>query len=486
MSNYKVLHVGKCKMARLGAMENHMEKRDRVKTNNDIDLQRSELNYAIDGLSAKGMEERVHARVRSAVKRKVRPDAVGLNDIIIGASHDWMMTASKEDRDAYFRDSLRWAGKRYGEENIMYAVVHLDETTPHMHLGICPVKDGCLSSKKMFDKKELCRMHDDFTREVASKYGLERGGDDLEKDGSIETNELKKQTADEAAQGALDAKELLEVGHQARFKPSMLGLSEDRSKVEMPIDAWRQFERGAVVNAKLATQTRAEMVARERAETAAKVAKEEAEKAVKEAQEREEKAQRLADARMDTIKKKNEVIDKQSKMLDEAKIFLDAPDRTKDALERQRVKHIEYEQNLQRYCVREFLKSGRDFAGTVARVSDRLENIGVHGEENQRAYVSACLAEARKQGKEVFQKNKKGKWERRKDKKNWQPPTSSGKTAGGGGGSSWHAQMKDTNFLARLSDPHAVAVSDRLGEVDWDDLTESEKEEKLFWADMFR
>ena len=33
--------------------------------------------------------------------------------------------------------------------------VHLDESTPHMHMGVVPFQDGKLSSKAMFDKEEL-------------------------------------------------------------------------------------------------------------------------------------------------------------------------------------------------------------------------------------------------------------------------------------------------------------------------------------------
>ena len=34
-----------------------------------------------------------------------------------------------------------------------YAQVHLDETTPHMHLGIVPMSEGKLSSKTVLIDK---------------------------------------------------------------------------------------------------------------------------------------------------------------------------------------------------------------------------------------------------------------------------------------------------------------------------------------------
>ena len=66
--------------------------------------------------------------------------------------------------------------ERYGEENIIAAVVHNDESTLHMHLNLMPVtKDGRLCSKQLFDKPQLQKLQTDFYEEVGKKYGLERG-----------------------------------------------------------------------------------------------------------------------------------------------------------------------------------------------------------------------------------------------------------------------------------------------------------------------
>lgn len=460
--SYKVLHVGKCKMSGVGAMANHMMKRDKVKTNDNIDLERSAENYAIDGMTAEHLEERVRARVRESVRRKVRPDAVGLDDIIIGASHDWMMEHSKQERDEYFRMSLAWARKRYGADNVMYAVVHMDETTPHMHLGVVPIKDGCLSSKKVFGKAELRAMHDDFTRDVAAAYGLERGGDRADARTPLTLNELKKETKERAASAAMAAQAVDELRHEARIKRTLGGLGRDDSLVEMPVETFRELSQGAMSNAELAAQAAAAVVAQQAAETRAKVAEERAERAQEAIRERDELRE----------------------VVDACKTYIDAPQDVVDMVEQERQKELMYQQNVQRMCVCEFLRQGRDFNAAVASMSETLDGIGVCGKDHQQAFVRSCLREARKQGTAVFHRNKKtGKQEARKG---WKPSAVSGKMSGGGGGSSWHASARDTNFLARFSNPGMVAVSGRLGEVPWDELTDEEREEKMFWADMFR
>ena len=50
---------------------------------------------------------------------------------------------------------LDYFAERYGEENIISAVVHIDETTPHLHLNLIPIADGRLCAKTLFDRKEL-------------------------------------------------------------------------------------------------------------------------------------------------------------------------------------------------------------------------------------------------------------------------------------------------------------------------------------------
>ena len=54
--------------------------------------------------------------------------------------------------------------------------LHLDETTPHMHLNLMPITfNGRLCSKQLFDKPQLQKLQTDFYEEVGKKYGLHRG-----------------------------------------------------------------------------------------------------------------------------------------------------------------------------------------------------------------------------------------------------------------------------------------------------------------------
>lgn len=93
--------------------------------------------------------------------------------------------------------------ERYGEENIISAIVHIDETNPHMHLNLIPVLNGRLCSKQLFDRKALRELQSDFHEKVGKKWGLKRGkiGSTAE---HLETAEFKAKNIIEGAEQQAD------------------------------------------------------------------------------------------------------------------------------------------------------------------------------------------------------------------------------------------------------------------------------------------
>src|SRR5699024_6198788 len=75
-----------------------------------------------------------------------------------------------------------------------YATVHNDEQTPHMHLGVVPMRDGKLQGKNVFNRQELLWLQDKFPEHMKKQgFELKRGerGSDRK---HIETAKFKKQT----------------------------------------------------------------------------------------------------------------------------------------------------------------------------------------------------------------------------------------------------------------------------------------------------
>ena len=106
---------------------------------------------------------------------KTRSNSVVALDAIYTASGDFFKDKSTEECNQYFRDCLQFHQKRFG--HIVSAVIHYDETTPHMHILSVPLtQDGRLSAREIIgNRANLSRMQTEFFEQVGRGYGLERG-----------------------------------------------------------------------------------------------------------------------------------------------------------------------------------------------------------------------------------------------------------------------------------------------------------------------
>lgn len=147
MANYAIMRIEKRKMAAVGRIASHHERSKReYKSNPDIDPSRSGLNYHIVEPSGP-YQQAVLNRIEEAGARR-RKDSVVLQDYFIGATPTWLKEKSDEEQRAYFNHAYRFFEQSFGRENIISAVVHMDEATPHMHLCFVPItSNGRLSSK---------------------------------------------------------------------------------------------------------------------------------------------------------------------------------------------------------------------------------------------------------------------------------------------------------------------------------------------------
>ena len=240
---YQQLHAGKVKLNGLAGIQHHLLDRNRVKTNPDIDLSRSDLNYAIENLTPEHLVSRVNSRIKQlSLKRKPRFDAVAIEDIIIGASCEFMLQLGTEKRNQYFADALHFFQNRYGKENVMYCQCHLDESNPHIHVGIVPVtSDGRLSARDVFNPKSLEKLQTDFHRSVSSLYGLERGEHHAKT--YLEVNKFKTKQAELALQqysndlntALLQQDTINKIQKSTHFtKTGTLFKSEDKENVQLP------------------------------------------------------------------------------------------------------------------------------------------------------------------------------------------------------------------------------------------------------------
>ena len=114
---------------------------------------------------------------RTLAPAKIRANAVHGLEYFVGGSPEALKAMSRDQQDAYFRDALDWLKARHGAENILSAVIHRDETTPHMTVMTIPLDDhGQLNARALVGSRhQLSAMQTDFAKAVGQAHGLQRG-----------------------------------------------------------------------------------------------------------------------------------------------------------------------------------------------------------------------------------------------------------------------------------------------------------------------
>ena len=168
-------------------------------SNPQIDCERTRNNYRFTPYFGKTYAEFINGRIKE-LGLSPRKDAVVMNSFVLGSDKTFFDGLAKVEQYNFFSDCYKFFAERYGKENIIAAVVHNDETTPHMHLNLMPItSDGRLCSKQLFDKPQLQKLQTDFYEKVGKKYGLQRGKEGSQKK-HLSTAEFKAKKIIEQAE----------------------------------------------------------------------------------------------------------------------------------------------------------------------------------------------------------------------------------------------------------------------------------------------
>ncbi|WP_270721893.1 MobV family relaxase [Bacteroides hominis] len=197
---YAVLHLEKAKGTD-SRMSAHIERTVHPKNANRT---RTHLNRELVQFP-EGVRNRTQAiahRIETAgIRRKVSANQVKAIRILLTGSNKDMKQMEAEGRIEDWRnDSLKWIRETYGEQNLVSAVLHMDEKTPHIHATVIPIVTGERrkagqeeqNGKKKYRKKNpqdvrLCaddvmarhrlKHYQDTYAQAMNKYGLQRGVD---------------------------------------------------------------------------------------------------------------------------------------------------------------------------------------------------------------------------------------------------------------------------------------------------------------------
>ncbi len=166
----------------------HNARRSKGHTNKDIDNTRTHLNFYCKKNEQTYIKEFDRIKEEYDLKGHIRSNSIILCEMMITSDNKFFDKIGLEETKRYFRESYEFVCnyKNLGEKYIVSAVVHLDETTPHMHLIYIPVihtkdKEGNLIDKicarDFWRGRDSYRdLQNEFHKYIISKgFDLERG-----------------------------------------------------------------------------------------------------------------------------------------------------------------------------------------------------------------------------------------------------------------------------------------------------------------------
>lgn len=175
---YGIMRCEKRKMSAVGGLEAEANRDHKIDLPaSDIDWGKTHDNVYL--VRSTDWRETICRTLQEHGISRWRKDAVVMIDSLYTASPEFFEQSTDRSQIIdYFRDCLDFHERHYG--HIINAVVHLDETTPHLAIASVPIvqRDGkyVLSAKELMGNRSDYRARQDaFFEEVTAKYGLERG-----------------------------------------------------------------------------------------------------------------------------------------------------------------------------------------------------------------------------------------------------------------------------------------------------------------------
>lgn len=231
---YAVVHMMKIKSGAVGGIQSHNNREHEPKTNPDVDMSRSEDNY--DLIPCDNYKRSIKGKLSNLVEssRAIRKDAVVVCNFIVTSDNETMDALGADRQREFFEDSVKWFSDRYGADRVLNATVHMDETTPHLHIGVMPItQDGRLSAKAIFTKTEMKAIQTEFARDVGEKYGLERGVEGSERTHLSEARFKEQKALEMANEHGAIAQELQIIAEDCKQELSEATRSLETVKQEL-------------------------------------------------------------------------------------------------------------------------------------------------------------------------------------------------------------------------------------------------------------
>ena len=175
----------KNQMSDIKGKEREQEREGQIK-NDMIDLDRTHLNYDLVQ-SELNLYQRAKERVDQlkSENKRVQKNSVITYSNIITIPESAAKEMSKDQMHDYFKTCHDYFVDRFGKENVLSSKIHLDESTPHMHLHFMPIdkETGRLQARTTMNKAALNEIHDEIPERLRAKgFDVVRGSGEKTKE----------------------------------------------------------------------------------------------------------------------------------------------------------------------------------------------------------------------------------------------------------------------------------------------------------------
>ena len=186
--SFAIIRNTKYKRENLKGIYRHNERRNKNYSNDNIDKEKSYLNYSLKSPKYRYDKEFDIMKEKYDLKGQIKTVSNIACEYIITSDKQFFEEIGEEETKRYFETAYQFVAeyKNLGEQYIMSAKVHMDEETPHMHLIFLPVVhtqdkkgndiDKLACSEFWKEKDSYRRLQDSFYQYMTShNFKLERG-----------------------------------------------------------------------------------------------------------------------------------------------------------------------------------------------------------------------------------------------------------------------------------------------------------------------
>ena len=206
--SYAIIRNEKYTKDEMNQLAPHNERYKKKYSNKNIDLSKKSQNYHLK----RPIENTYYKEYKRLIKQnnlyegQIHKNSIYACEMILTSDSSFFDRIGQEETKRYFKECYNFVSiyQGLGEENIISAVVHLDEESPHMHLVYIPVINSVdrvcnpvrkINSREFWKgKSSYKKLQDEFHKYITNKgFDLERGKENTDRK-HLDTDNMKNLT----------------------------------------------------------------------------------------------------------------------------------------------------------------------------------------------------------------------------------------------------------------------------------------------------